>query len=122
MQFKETGIRLTVTPHVTNNRQILMKLHTERSAIQILSAADLGYVFAKQKADNQLLVNDGETAVIGGLTVTQVTKNRSGIPLLGGLPIVGKLFSFTKEEENRRDLIILVTPRITDDGMAGGQE
>ena len=95
VQFKETGIRLTVTPHVTNNRQILMQLHTERSAIQPLAAADLGFIFAKQKADNQLLVNDGETAVIGGLTVTEVTKNRSGIPLLGGLPIVGKLFSFS---------------------------
>jgi type IV pilus assembly protein PilQ len=118
VQFKETGIRLTVTPHVTNNRQILMKLHTERSAIQPLAAADLGYIFQKQKADNQLLVSDGETAVIGGLTVTSVTKNRSGIPLLGGLPIVGKLFSFTEEIENRRDLIILVTPRITDDGMS----
>jgi type IV pilus assembly protein PilQ len=118
VQFKETGIRLTVTPHVTNNRQILMKLHTERSAIQPLAAADLGFIFQKQKADNQLLVNDGETAVIGGLTVTSVTKNRSGIPLLGGLPIVGKLFSFTEESENRRDLIILVTPRITDDGMS----
>jgi type IV pilus assembly protein PilQ len=117
VQFKETGIRLTVTPHVTNNRQILMKLHTERSAIQPLAAADLGFIFQKQKADNQLLVNDGETAVIGGLTVTEVTKNRSGIPLLGGLPIVGKLFSFSREVENRRDLIILVTPRITDDGM-----
>ena len=116
VQFKETGIRLTVTPHVTNNRQILMQLHTERSAIQPLAAADLGFIFQKQKADNQLLVNDGETAVIGGLTVTSVTKNRSGIPLLGGLPIVGKLFSFSKDEENRRDLIILVTPRITDDG------
>ena len=118
VQFKETGIRLTVTPHVTNNRQILMKLHTERSAIQLLSAADLGFIFQKQKADNQLLVSDGETAVIGGLTVTQVTKTRSGIPLLGGLPIVGKLFSFSREVENRRDLIILVTPRITDDGMS----
>jgi type IV pilus assembly protein PilQ len=118
VQFKETGIRLTVTPHVTNNRQILMQLHTERSAIQPLAAADLGYIFQKQKADNQLLVNDGETAVIGGLTVTEVTKNRSGIPLLGGLPIVGKLFSFTEERENRRDLIILVTPRITDDGVS----
>jgi type II secretory pathway component GspD/PulD (secretin) len=63
-------------------------------------------------------VNDGETAVIGGLTVTEVNKTRNGIPLLSGLPIVGKLFSFTKEEENRRDLIILVTPRITDDGMS----
>lgn len=118
VQFKETGIRLTVTPHVTNNRQILMKLHTERSAIQPLAAADLGFIFQKQKADNELLVSDGETAVIGGLTVTQVTKNRSGIPLLGGLPIVGKLFSFSEERENRRDLIILVTPRITDDGMS----
>jgi type IV pilus assembly protein PilQ len=102
---------------VTNNRQIMMKLHTERSAIQPLAAADLGFIFQKQKADNQLLVDDGETAVIGGLTVTTVTKTRSGIPLLSGLPIVGKLFSFSKDQENRRDLIILVTPRITDDGQ-----
>jgi type IV pilus assembly protein PilQ len=116
VQFKETGIRLTVTPHVTSNRQIAMELHTERSSIQPLAAADLGFIFQTQRADNQLLVNDGETAVIGGLTVTEVRKNRTGIPLLGGLPIVGKLFSFSKEEENRRDLIILVTPRITDDG------
>jgi type IV pilus assembly protein PilQ len=63
-------------------------------------------------------VNDGETAVIGGLTVTEVTNSRSGIPLLSGLPIIGKLFSFSKTEENRRDLIILVTPRIIDDGAS----
>jgi type IV pilus assembly protein PilQ len=116
--MKETGIRLTVTPHVTNNRQILMQLHTERSALQILAETDLGFNFAKQKADNQLLVNDGETAVIGGLTVTEVNKTRTGIPLLSGLPIVGKLFSSTTESERRRDLIILVTPRITDDGAS----
>jgi type IV pilus assembly protein PilQ len=118
VQFKETGIRLTVTPHVTNNRQVLMQLHTERSAIRPLAAADLGFVFAKQKADNQLLVEDGETAVIGGLTVTEVNRIKSGIPLLGNLPIVGSLFSVTQDTENRRDLIILVTPRITDDGAS----
>ena len=118
VQMKETGIRLTVTPHVTNNRQILMQLHTERSALQILAETDLGFNFTKQKADNQLLVNDGETAVIGGLTVTEVNKTRTGIPLLSGLPIVGKLFSNTTESERRRDLIILVTPRITDDGAS----
>ena len=116
VEMKETGIRLTVTPHVTNNRQILMQLHTERSALQILAQQDLGFNFPKQKADNQLLVNDGETAVIGGLTVTEVNKSRSGIPLLSGLPIVGRLFSNTTESERRRDLIILVTPRIIDDG------
>src|SRR4051812_12153180 len=118
VQFKETGIRLTVTPHVTSNRQVAMELHTERSALQPLAASDLGFIFQTQRADNQLLVNDGETAVIGGLTVTQVTNTRSGIPLLSGLPIIGKLFSFSRNEENRRDLIILVTPRIIDDGAA----
>ena len=115
--FKETGIRLTVTPHVTANRQIAMELHTERSALQIVGETDLGYVFQTQRADNQLLVNDGETAVIGGLTVTQVISARSGIPLLSGLPIIGKLFSVNRNEETRRDLIILVTPRIIDDGI-----
>jgi type IV pilus assembly protein PilQ len=118
VQFKETGIRLTVTPHVTSNRQISMELHTERSAVQEVEAGDLGFVFSTQRADNQLLVNDGETAVIGGLTVTEVTNSRSGIPLLSGLPIIGKLFSFSSTKENRRDLIILVTPRIIDDGAS----
>jgi type IV pilus assembly protein PilQ len=117
VSFRETGIRLTVTPHVTANRQILMNLRTERSAVVPLAAADLGYIFTKQLATNQLLVNDGETAVIGGLTVTEVKKSRSGIPLLSALPLVGKLFSYSSDEERRRDLIILVTPRIIDDGQ-----
>ena len=117
VSFRETGIRLTVTPHVTANRQILMNLRTERSAVVPLAAADLGYIFTKQLATNQLLVNDGETAVIGGLTVTEVKKSRSGIPLLSSLPLVGKLFSYSDDEERRRDLIILVTPRIIDDGQ-----
>jgi type IV pilus assembly protein PilQ len=117
VQFKETGIRLTVTPHVTSNRQILMNLATERSQVVPLAAADLGFSIQKQATKNQLLVNDGETSVIGGLTVTTVQKTRSGIPLLSGLPLVGNLFSFTSNDENRRDLIILVTPRIVDDGV-----
>lgn len=116
VQFKETGIRLTVTPHVTNNRQVLMNLRTERSNVKVLTSADLGYIIDKQSTENQLLVGDGETAVIGGLTVTTVQRNRSGIPLLSSLPLVGGLFSFTSNTENRKDLIILVTPRVVDDG------
>lgn len=119
VQFKETGISLEVTPHVTNNREILMSLRTERSAVQPLAAADLGFTITKQSSENQLLVRDGETAVIGGLTVTTVTRTRTGIPLLSSLPFVGNLFSFTNDTENRRDLIILVTPRIIDDGPGG---
>jgi type IV pilus assembly protein PilQ len=115
VQFKETGISLKVTPHVTNNRQIMLQIEAERSNLRTLAAADLGFTIQKQNAKNQLLVNDGETAVIGGLTVTTVTKTRSGIPLLVNLPIVGKLFGFNNDQEERQDLIILVTPRIIDD-------
>ncbi len=115
--FKETGIKLIVRPHVTANRQISMEIKAERSSIQPLAAADLGFTIPKQYAETRLLVNDGETAVIGGLTVTTVTRNRSGIPLLSGLPFVGGLFSFSENRENRKDLIILVMPRIVDDAQ-----
>lgn len=117
VQFKETGIQLKVTPHVTNNRQVVMQVEAERSAIRLLAQADLGFTIQKQNAKNQLLVADGETAVIGGLTVTSITKTRSGIPLLVDLPVVGKLFGFSNTQEQRQDLIILVTPRIVDDGQ-----
>ncbi len=115
VQLKEVGIILSVTPHITNNRQILLKLHAENSDAQ-LASSDVGFIFGKQRADNQLLVGDGETAVIGGLTVTQVTSSKSGIPLLVDLPVIGRLFGVTRTSEQKRDLLILVTPHIIDDG------
>ncbi len=117
VQFQQTGINLRVTPHVTNNRQILMEVHAERSNVRPASV-DIGFTFQTQQADNQILVSDGETAVIGGLTVTEVTVSKSGIPFLVDLPILGKLFGFTSQTENRRDLLILITPHIIDDLVA----
>jgi len=116
VSFKETGIKLLVTPHVTNNRHVLMTVHAERSDIRLSPSADIGFTVRKQVADNQLLVADGETAVIGGLTVTQIDKTKSGIPFLVDLPLVGALFGYTTTNEHRQDLIILITPRIIDDG------
>jgi type IV pilus assembly protein PilQ len=117
VSFQQTGINLRVTPHVTGNRQILMEVHAERSSVQP-AAVDIGFTFQTQQADNQILVSDGETAVIGGLTVTEVTVTKSGIPFLVDLPILGKLFGFTSQQENRRDLLILITPHIIDDLVA----
>jgi type IV pilus assembly protein PilQ len=118
VQFRETGIKLLVTPHVTNDGQVSLDLSTERSSLQLLAASDLGFIIAKQETKNQILVSDGETAVIGGLTVTTVEKTRSGIPLLSSLPLVGSLFSFSTTRENRKDLIILVTPRVLNENSA----
>jgi type IV pilus secretin PilQ/predicted competence protein len=114
VSFQQTGINLKVTPHVTANRQILMQLHAERSAVKPASV-DIGFTFQTQQADAQVLVNDGETIVMGGLTETDLTLTKTGIPFLVDLPIVGRLFGFTSQTEERRDLIILITPHIVDD-------
>ena len=101
-------------------RQILLDIHAERSSVQP-AAVDIGFTFQTQEADNQLLVDDGQTAVVGGLTVTEVTVQKTGIPFLVDLPVIGKLFGFSSQQEFRRDLLILITPHIVDDLVAPAQ-
>ncbi len=115
VQFRETGIILEVTPHITNNRQILMDVYAEQSELQIVGG-DLGFFLPKRNVKTQVIVRDGETMAIGGLTQTQVTKIRSGIPILSSLPLLGRLFSQTETREDKQDLLILITPHIVDEG------
>jgi len=115
VQLKEVGISLSVTPRITNNRQVMMTIHAENSSAS-LASSDVGFIFDKQRADNTLMVPDGETAVIGGLTITQVTKSRRGVPFLMDIPYLGRLFSTSRTNEQKRDLVILVSPHILDDG------
>jgi type IV pilus assembly protein PilQ len=108
-----TGLQLRVTPHVTNSRQVLMQVAVENSSIRA-APADVGFTFQTQEAASQILVEDGETAVIGGLTVTEVSVSKSGIPFLVDLPFIGGMFGYSQRREQRRDLLILVTPRVLD--------
>ena len=110
----ETGIRLRVTPTITADRRVLMQLHAERSAA-VAAAGDIGVSFQTQQGDTRLMVRDGETAVIGGLTVTEVTNTRSGIPFLMDIPYVGALFRTSRKQEQKRDLLIMVTPHIVEE-------
>ncbi len=116
VQYKEAGIMLRVTPHITNNRQIQMTLEAEQSDLNLVGG-DLGFIINKRNATSQVLVNNSETAVIGGLTQVQKTKNKSGIPLLMNLPLIGRFFSQTDEREEKRDLLIMITPTIIDEGQ-----
>ena len=114
VRTENTGVILKVTPHITGN-QVLMELHAERSNIA-LAPSDLGFTFQTQQAETQVLVDDGETAVIGGLTIIEKTKVRAGIPFLMDLPVLGSLFRQTSDRENKRDLLIMVTPHIVRGG------
>jgi type IV pilus assembly protein PilQ len=117
VDYQETGIKLRVTPHITHDRQIVMDLHAERSGVAI-APGDVGFTFRTQEGTSRLILADGETGVIGGLTITEIAKSESGIPILMDLPLVGPLFRTTKSNENKQDLLILVTPHIVDEPVA----
>ncbi len=108
---EETGIILTTTPHVTSNGNILLELEAERSSAD-LASSDVGFIKNTQNAHTRVLVEDGETVVIGGLTQSEKSDVRAGIPLLMDLPVIGRLFRHTTHNTIQRDLIILVTPHI----------
>ena len=110
----QTGVKLLVTPSVTNNRQVMM--HVEASKSTFAPSSD-GPLIDNNSSNTDVLVADGQTIVIGGLTETSVQLVKTGIPLLVDLPLIGRLFGFTSRTETRRDLIILLTPHIIDEGQ-----
>jgi type IV pilus assembly protein PilQ len=113
---QETGVILNTTPHVTADGNILLEVQAERSAAE-LADSDAGFIFRTQSAQTRVLVQDGETVVIGGLTQTERTSALAGIPLLKDLPLIGALFRTRREQVIQRDLIILVTPHIVRGGL-----
>jgi type IV pilus assembly protein PilQ len=114
VQMRQTGIVLDVTPAITNNRHVMMKVHAENSDVSF-QGGDV-VTFPTQTIENEVLVADGETAVLGGLTQTSVIFSKTGIPILVDLPLIGRLFGNTSRQETKRDLLILITPHIVDEG------
>jgi type IV pilus assembly protein PilQ len=114
----QTGVRLLVTPSVTNNRQIMMHVEVTNSDVNFTNN---GTLIDNNNTKNDVLVADGQTIVIGGLTQTSVRVTKSGIPLLVDLPFIGRLFGYTTRQEQRRDLLILITPHIIDDGQSSSE-
>jgi type IV pilus assembly protein PilQ len=106
----DAGIELVVTPYVTADGRVRLSIRAENSNPTTTSNNLLNV--SRQQGETDVLVSDGETVVIGGLTVTRLTESRAGIPFLMDLPLLGGLFRSTSREERKQDLLILVTPHI----------
>lgn len=109
-QLVETGIKLTVTPHVSGDNRILLDLHPENNSYGYDEKGEV--VISTQEAKTKVVVADGETIVIGGLTRNENTETESGIPFLKDIPLLGNLFKYTRKSVAKKDLVIFVTPRI----------
>ena len=113
--FEEVGTILTVTPHITAENQILMHLMPERSTYQF---DPNGVIINTNNAETNVIVSNGQTSVIGGLTTEDEVSAEIGVPLLKDIPLLGRLFKFTQKRSEVRDLVIFVTPTIVDNNLA----
>ncbi|MFG0635261.1 type IV pilus secretin PilQ [Acinetobacter soli] len=116
--FKEALLSLEVTPNITPDGKILMELNIANDSIN--SYAQNGEAILNKNAINtNVLVNNGETVVLGGVFEQTTSNAVTKVPFLGDLPYVGRLFKKTAKSEAKNELLIFVTPRIVNDTIVG---
>jgi len=106
------GIKLTTTPHINSANNIILDVKTEISDLDPTATILGGVVILTNEAETQIVLNDGETAVIGGLVQTKGGKTVKGVPILMDIPIIGSLFRSTTTASSKREIMIFLTPHI----------
>lgn len=114
VQYKDIGIILKVKPQVNDSGLVSLEISQEVSSRgdKVTIAGQEFESINKTEATTNLVAQDGETIVIGGLIREDTTKTRSGIPFLSRIPLLGYLFGSTIDESTRNELIILLTPHV----------
>ncbi len=110
VKFKDIDLLLEVTPHVTPDKRISMTVFLTKNDID--SVTNGVPSLSTNEAETELLVNDKDTIIIGGIVKTTDNKGSVGTPLLSGIPILGRLFRTDTTEDERKELLIFLTPSI----------
>jgi len=111
VKFKDVDLLLEVTPHVTPDKRISMTIFITKNDVAGTTSTGVPFL-ATNEAETELLVNNNDTVVIGGVVKTTKDDNTSGLPFLAGLPILGPLFGVQEKRDNRNELLIFLTPSI----------
>ncbi len=114
-EYKDVGIKLNIEPTVHLNNTVTLKLGLEISSLG--DAIDFGngqkqYKFCTRNTDTVINLRDGESVIIGGLIKDEERKNRIKVPILGDIPVVGKLFSSADDGTIKTDILRSITPNI----------
>jgi len=113
-QLQTIGISLKVTPHLTDDKRIVLDMHPEVSDLATQSTVQGGVIINTSEADTRVMVEDGQTAVIGGLIRTNESTVTTGVPGLMNIPILGGLFRSKSIVKQQRELVIFVTPKLVE--------
>ncbi len=114
IQYRTTGIILTVTPHISEKNKVTLKIDQEISSIgpNVELVGTDAPSFSKRRAQTTGVVQSGHTLIIGGLIEEISRDDKSGIPLLSSIPVIGHLFGVTAEQVEKKELLVMVTPHV----------
>jgi type IV pilus assembly protein PilQ len=110
--YEDAFTTLEVVPHITSDDRIKMKINASKDRPDF-SKTVLGYPLISRKgAETELIVKDGETAVIGGLSISDKSEVQNAVPWFADLPLIGILFKSKYKSNNYDELLIFITPHI----------
>lgn len=119
VQMVNAGTELVVKPHISGNGRILLELSPRKESYTLQDGVP---IINEQSASTNVVVSNGETVVIAGLTSNETQKNESGIPVLKNIPLLGNLFKRSENSVEKKDLVIFVTPFIIQHGLSAPSE
>jgi type IV pilus assembly protein PilQ len=120
ISFKKAVLSLKVTPQITPDNRIILDLDVKKDTIGTITVQSGGVNVPSidtREIATQVLVNDGQTVVLGGILETTHRNNSQKVPYLGDIPVLGNLFKTTTKENDKDELLIFVTPKIVREGV-----
>ena len=111
VSFRKANLALKVKPQVTPDGNIIMTLDVNKDSVGQVTSA--GFAIDTKHVKTEVLVENGGTVVIGGIYTQDARTTIAKVPLFGDLPVVGNLFKNTQRQDNRTELLVFITPRIT---------
>lgn len=113
-EWKKAVLSLKVTPQITPDNRIILDLVVTQDTMgeEVATGTGRERSINTQRVETQVLVDNGETIVLGGIYQQEITKRVSKVPLLGDIPYLGALFRYTNNSNRKRELLVFVTPKI----------
>jgi type IV pilus assembly protein PilQ len=117
--FKPAVLELSVTPRITPDDKIIMDLEVKKDTVGAVIGTSTGTIpsIDTKKVNTQVLVDNGDTVVLGGVFEQETRTTTSKVPVLGDLPVVGYLFKRTSRTDLKTELLIFITPKIIKDSL-----
>ncbi|WP_308364220.1 MULTISPECIES: type IV pilus secretin PilQ [unclassified Microbulbifer] len=119
--FREAVLKLNVTPQITPDNNIIMELDIDQNSVgELVTNITTGGTIPSINVNTlqtKVLVRNGETIVLGGIFESQVIEGETKVPLLGDIPFLGHLFKTTLRQDDKREMLIFITPRIMEDEL-----